>query len=167
MHHHQPVIDWSANAFIRKPICFRLLSPTSAFSADKAADGYKRPYGGPHLWSSACMDASQQEWLEVSWPEAVKIRSVHLTFNDDVNEDLINLHHHRTEFEIIPELVKDYKLQAFIGGDWTTVAEGLDNHMRKHVHLLSEVVTTDRLRVVVEATNGTERAEIVEIRCYG
>jgi hypothetical protein len=167
MHHHQPVIDWSAKAFIRKPICFRLLAPTSAFAADKAADGFKRPYGGPHQWSSAGLEVSQPEWLEASWPEAVKIRSVHLTFNDDVNEDLINLHHHRTEFEIIPELVKDYELQAFIGGDWTTVAEGLDNHTRKHVHLLPEAVTTDRLRVVVEATNGTERAEIVEIRCYG
>lgn len=166
MHHHQPVIDWSSKDFVRKPICFRLLSPTSAFTANKAANGFKRPYGGPNLWSSAALTAGKPEWLEASWPKPVPIRTVQLTWNDDVNEDLINLHHHRTEFEIIPELVKDYKLQAYIGGDWKTVAEGLNNHTRHLTHTFSETVETDRLRVLVESTNGTARAEIVEIRCY-
>ncbi|OCT11920.1 pyridine nucleotide-disulfide oxidoreductase [Paenibacillus pectinilyticus] len=166
MHHHQPVIDWSAYDFVRKPICFRLLSPTSAYGADKAADGYKRPYGSPHLWSSGAVGASAPAWLEASWSELQRIKSVHVTFNDDVNEDLINLHHHRTEFEVIPELVKDYKLQAWVGQEWTTVAEGLGNHTRHHVHVLDEAITTSRLRVVVEATNGSAHAEIVELRCY-
>ncbi|GGI45723.1 hypothetical protein GCM10008018_13580 [Paenibacillus marchantiophytorum] len=166
MHHHQPVVDWRQYQFVRSPICFRLLSPTKAFTPDKAADGYKRPYGGPHAWSSTSLQVSEPQWLEVSWTEAVHIQSVHLTFNDDVNEDLINLHHHRTDFEIIPELVKSYKLQAFTSGEWTTVAEGTDNHTRHHVHVLTAPVTTDRIRVLIEATNGSERAEILEIRCY-
>ncbi|OPH54715.1 pyridine nucleotide-disulfide oxidoreductase [Paenibacillus ferrarius] len=166
MHHHQPVVDWNQKDFVRSPLCFRLLSPTSAFTADKATDGYKRPYGGPHLWSSAALSTSEPEWLEVSWPQPVSIQTVLLTFNDDVNEDLINLHHHRTEFEIIPELVKDYKLQAFINGDWTTVAEKSSNHTRSHTHKLPAAVSTDRLRVLAAATNGAKRVEIVEIRCY-
>lgn len=166
MHHHQPVIDWNGREFVRKPLCFRLLSPTYAFTADKVMNGYKRPYGGPNLWSSAALEAGKPEWLEISWPKAVPIRSVQLTLNDDVNEDLINLHHHRTEFEIIPELVKDYKLQAFASGEWKTIAEGRDNHTRHHTHVLPEAVETDRLRVLVESTNGSERAEIIEIRCY-
>ncbi|MEC0230211.1 FAD-dependent oxidoreductase [Paenibacillus alba] len=166
MHHHQPVIDWNQKDFVRSPLCFRLLAPTSAFSADKATDGYKRPYGGPHLWSSAALNTAEPEWLEVSWPQPVSIQKVLLTFNDDVNEDLINLHHHRTEFEIIPELVKDYKLQAFINGDWTTVAERSSNHTRSHIHILPAAVTTDRLRVLAASTNGAKRVELVEIRCY-
>ncbi|MNG13165.1 hypothetical protein D3C84_968260 [compost metagenome] len=89
-----------------------------------------------------------------------------MTFNDDVNEDLINLHHHRTEFEIIPELVKDYKLQAWIGEAWSTIAEGQNNHIRHHVHTLSSSVSTNRLRILVESTNGSAHAEIVELRCY-
>lgn len=165
MYHHQPVIDWSPYDFLRKPICFRLLSPTSAFAPGKAADGYKRPYGSPHLWSSAG-SAGGVEWLEASWSETQSIGQVHITFNDDVNEDLINLHHHRTEFEVIPELVKDYKLQTWVGESWTTVAEGISNHTRHHVHVLNSAVSTRRLRVVVEATNGSAHAEIVELRCY-
>ncbi|MDU0204197.1 FAD-dependent oxidoreductase [Paenibacillus sp. MAH-36] len=163
---NQPVVDWTPGEFNRKPICFRLLSPTSAFSPDKAANGFKRPYGGPNMWSSAHLEADKPEWLEVSWPNAVPIRIVQLTLNDDVHEDLINLHHHRTAFEIIPELVKDYKLQAFVGGEWKTVAEELNNHTRLHTHTFPETVVTSRLRLLVESTNGAERAEIVEIRCY-
>lgn len=163
---NQPVVDWTPGEFNRKPICFRLLSPTSAYSAHKAANGFKRPYGGPNMWSSARIEADQPEWLEISWPKEVPIRSVQLTLNDDVHEDLINLHHHRTEFEVIPELVKDYKLQAFVHGEWKTVAEELNNHTRHHTHTFAETVVTNRLRLLVESTNGAERAEIVEIRCY-
>ncbi len=165
MHHHQPVIDWSPYSFKRKPFCFRLLSPTSAFAAEKAADGHKRPYGSPHLWSSAG-DSGAEEWLEASWTETHNIGEVHVTFNDDVNEDLINLHHHRTEFEIIPELVKDYQVQAWVGESWTTVVEATNNHTRHHVHVLDNAVSTNRLRVVVASTNGSAYAEIVELRCY-
>lgn len=163
---NQPVVDWTPGEFNRKPICFRLLSPTSAYSADKAANGFKRPYGGPNMWSSARIEADTPEWLEVSWPNEVPIRSVQLTLNDDVHEDLINLHHHRTEFEVIPELIKDYKLQAFAHGEWKTVAEELNNHTRHHTYIFPETVVTSRLRLLVESTNGAERAEIVEIRCY-
>lgn len=166
MHHYQPVIDWSANAFVRRPICFRLLSPTSAYLADKAVDGYTRPYAGPHMWSSNLMEPSVPEWLELNWSEAVEIRTVHITFNDDVNEDLINLHHHRTPFDIIPELVKDYRVQAFVDGDWVTVVEEFSNHTRKRFHTLLQPISTERLRIVVTSTNGNPRAEIVEIRCY-
>ncbi|OAS22408.1 FAD-dependent oxidoreductase [Paenibacillus oryzisoli] len=165
MHPDQPVIDWSAHSFRRKPLCFRLLSPTSAFGADKAADGHKRPYGSPHLWSSSGVSGGE-EWLEASWTEAQPIREIHVTFNDDVNEDLINLHHHRTEFEVIPELVKDYTVQALVGESWTTVVEATDNHTRHHVHVLDSPVPTNRLRVVVKSTNGSAHAEIVELRCY-
>ncbi|KRF03805.1 pyridine nucleotide-disulfide oxidoreductase [Paenibacillus sp. Soil766] len=161
----QPVIDWSPKNFNRKPFCFRLLSPTSAYAAEKAADGHKRPYGSPHLWSSAG-DSGAEEWLEASWTETHSIGEVHITFNDDVNEDLINLHHHRTEFEIIPELVKDYTVQAWVGESWTTVVEETNNHTRHHVHVLDSSVRTNRLRVVVASTNGSARAEIVELRCY-
>lgn len=165
MYHHQPVIDWSPRGFLRKPICFRLLSPTSAFAAAKAADGHKRPYGSPHLWSSVG-GSGAEEWLEASWTETHSIREVHVTFNDDVNEDLINLHHHRTEFEIIPELVKDYTVQAWVGESWTTVVEATNNHTRHHVHVLDSAVSTNRLRVVVASTNGSAHVEIVELRCY-
>ncbi|AZS16995.1 FAD-dependent oxidoreductase [Paenibacillus lutimineralis] len=163
----QPVVQWNMRPFVRKSICFRLLSPTHAFAPDKVIDGYHRPYAGPHLWSSASLQEDSPEWLELSWPAPVTIRTVHLAFNDDVNEDLINLHHHRTPFEAIPELVKDYRLQAYIDGEWVTVAEVRNNRKRRAVHTLDRSLSSERLRLVVDATNGCPRAEIIEIRVCG
>lgn len=162
----QPTVEWSMREFERKLPCFRLLSPTSALAPSKATDGYVRPYGGPHMWSSEPMQAGRPEWLELSWEKPVTVGSVHLTFNDDVNEDLINLHHHTTPFEAIPELVRDYRLEAYANGEWTVVAERKNNHKRKHVHQLDAPLAADRLRVVVEATNGSPCAEIIEVRVY-
>ncbi|WP_256758820.1 FAD-dependent oxidoreductase [Cohnella sp. WQ 127256] len=162
----QPLIQWKMRPFVRKPICFRLLSSTQAFAPGKAIDGYQRPYGGPHLWSSAVLREETPEWLELSWPQPVNVRTVYLTFNDDVNEDLINLHHHRTSFETIPELVKDYRVQAYTNGAWLTVVECRNNRKRRTVHRLDRAVAADRLRVWIDSTNGCDRAEIVEIRVY-
>ncbi|MEK5033629.1 FAD-dependent oxidoreductase [Paenibacillus sp. FSL R7-0302] len=163
----QPVVQWDKKKFDHKAPCLRLSAPTSAFAADKAIDGYLRPYGGPHLWSSDKMNSGQPEWLELAWNEPVTLREVHVTFNDDVNEDLINLHHHITDAEILPTLVKDYRIEAYTGGEWTVVAEEQGNYKRKRVHTLHEAVRTGRLRVVVLETNGSEYAEIIEVRVYG
>ncbi|MBB6670005.1 FAD-dependent oxidoreductase [Cohnella nanjingensis] len=162
----QPVVQWSMRRFARQTPCIRLMGPTAAFAAAKAIDGYVRPYGGPHMWSSERIAAGRPEWLELTWREPVDIRQVHVTFNDDVNEDLINLHHHITPFEAMPTLVKDYRIEAYVGGSWRTVAEGRDNYKRKRVHALDAAVKAERLRIVVESTNGSEYAEIVEVRVY-
>ncbi|NQX48121.1 FAD-dependent oxidoreductase [Paenibacillus tritici] len=162
----QPVVLWDKKKFDHTAPCIRLSGPTNAFAAGKAVDGYLRPYGGPHLWSSDRMNSGRPEWLELAWSAPVTLREVHVTFNDDVNEDLINLHHHITPYEILPTLVKDYRIEAYVNGNWTAVAAGSDNHKRKHVHTLAEAVTTDRLRVVIGATNGSQYAEIIEVRVY-
>lgn len=162
----QPVVLWDKKKFDHTAPCIRLSGPTQAFAADKAVDGYLRPYGGPHLWSSDRMNSGRPEWLELSWSAPASIREVHITFNDDVNEDLINLHHHITPYEVLPTLVKEYRVEAYISGKWTVVAEGHDNHKRKHVHTLSEAVTAERLRIVVLETNGSGYAEIIEVRVY-
>lgn len=163
----QPVVLWDKKKFDHSAPCIRLSAPSVAFAAGKATDGYLRPYGGPHLWSSGPLVSGRPEWLQLAWSGPVTIRQVHVTFNDDVNEDLINLHHHITPYEILPTLVKDYRIEAYIGGGWTVIAEQSGNRKRKHVHTLAEAVTADRLRVVVLSTNGNEYAEIIEVRVYG
>jgi hypothetical protein len=162
LNHEQPVVKWNMRRVVRKPVCFRLMNETLAFSPDKIINGYQRPYGGPNMWLSEKM--ANEQWIELSWADNVKFNEIHVTFNDDVNEDLINLHHHRTEFDIIPELVKKYRLEAFDNGSWRQVCGGDDNRQRKVKHCLDITVETDRLRLVVEQTNGTDFAEVVEIR---
>lgn len=160
----QPVLEWSMKKRVRRPFCFA--ADTEAFAAGKTVDGFVRPYGGPHMWVSEPMHPGRAEWLELSWNRPVRVAEVHLTFNDDVNEDLINLHHHETPFPVIPELAKDYDIEAWIGGKWIVIAGERGNRRRKRVHRLAKAVETPMLRVVIHATNGCERAEVVEVRVY-
>ncbi len=162
----QQVVVWRMNGMARQPFCVKTKSETNAYRAANVVNGYLRPYGGPNLWSSNAMKPGRPEWIELSWPEEVETDEIQLVFNDDVNEDLINLHHHRTPFPVIPELVKDYAIQAFANGEWRTLHRESGNRRRKRVHKLAERVRTSRIRILAESTNGSPRAEIVEVRVY-
>jgi hypothetical protein len=162
----QPIVEWSMKALNRRPFCFRARSATEAYGPEQAQGGYGRPYGGPNLWVSDPLQAGREQWLELSWDSAVAIGEIRLTWNDDVNEDLINLHRHRTSFEIIPELAKAYRIEARAAGKWTTAVVVRDNRRRSAIHKLDQALTADALRVVVEETNGAPCAELVEVRVY-
>lgn len=161
-----PILHWSMKPVIRRPFCLRVDEETMLFTPTKVIDGFVRPYGGPHLWVSEKLEKRREEWLELTWDRAINGKEVHLTFNDDVNEDLINLHHHRTPFEIIPELVKDYRVEALIKGEWHVLQREKGNRKRKRVHQLSDDIAFTAIRVVIEATNGSPRAELIEVRVY-
>ncbi|CAI6077754.1 FAD-dependent oxidoreductase [Cohnella sp. JJ-181] len=161
----QPVVAWSMKKLVRRPFCFRVFGETAAYSPAQAVGGFKRPYGGPNLWASEPLDGGEA-WLALEWERAVSVREIRLTWNDDVNEDLINLHHHRTPFEAIPELVEAYRVEVRTGGEWKVVAEVTGNRRRANRVELTSPLTADGVRVVVERTNGAACAELVEIRVY-
>ncbi|QTH40287.1 FAD-dependent oxidoreductase [Cohnella sp. LGH] len=160
----QPVLTWSMKKYARKPFCLRTVGTTEVYCPSQVQNGFIRPYGGPNMWVSE--PSNEPQWLEFLWEETVLVKEVQLVFNDDVNEDLINLHHHRTDFEVIPELVKDYSLQALIDGEWRTIHRETDNRKRKRTHPLSQPVATSALRLVLEATNGCSRFEVIRVSIY-
>lgn len=41
-----------------------------------------------------------------------------------------------------------------------------DNRKRKRIHGLKEKIVTDRIRLAIESTNDSQRAEVLEIRVY-
>jgi FAD dependent oxidoreductase len=149
----------------RRSLCFRLTAPTAAFDPRKVIGGYARPWSGPQMWVSEPLDRDPTPWLELSWDAPVRIGEVALIFDDDINEDLINLHHHRTTFEVIPELVRDYRLEVL--GDsrrWRTLAEVTGNRHRHRRHAGADDVR--RLRLTVTATNGAESARVISFRAW-
>ncbi|MHA6484857.1 FAD-dependent oxidoreductase [Paenibacillus sp. strain BS8-2] len=166
--YHDLISQWQTGGGSRRSVTFRSWPETQAYAPEKILDGYIRPFGGPHLWSSDEITAGEEVYLQLDWNDRpVSIREVQLTFNDDVNEDLINLHHHRTPFETIPELVRDYRLEANVNGEWLVLHQERGNRKRKRVHRLNTVVEgATSLRLVIEATNGALHAQITEIRVY-
>ncbi|MEI3847086.1 MULTISPECIES: FAD-dependent oxidoreductase [unclassified Microbacterium] len=155
--------EWSAVELRRRAPRFSVSPRTDAYGADRVIGGLARPFDGPQLWSSETL--AEEEWLELRWDSAQRIGRVELIFNDDVDEDLINLHHHATPFLVMPELVRDYRIEAQVGGAWRVLAEIAGNRVRRRVHPV-EPVSADAVRIVVTATNGDPRAMISAVRVF-
>jgi hypothetical protein len=135
--------------------------------ASRALGGYARPYGGPNMWISGPAAEDPQPVLELAWEEAQTIAEVDLLFDDDLNEDLINLHHHRSPDDIMPTLVRNARLETWADGAWHHLASLHENRERRRVLRLDAAVTTSALRLVVEDTNGVPEARVVGVRVYG
>lgn len=155
--------EWKVVASLL-PFCFRLPHPTTAFAPERAIGGYARPYGGPQMWSSA--DEDHQPWLRLDWASPVEVDELQVVLDDDVALDLINLHHHITEDEVMPTLVRDYDLEVGLGGSWRTIAQVRGNRHRHQRHGLGSTQTIDALRLTVLTTNGAPRAQVVKLRAY-
>ncbi len=163
---NQLVVAWSMKAAVRQPFCFKVKGRTEAYAPEKAVGGYKRPFGGPNMWTSEPIGPEREAWLQLTWEHEISMKEIMLTWNDDVNEDLINLHHHRTSFDIIPELVKSYRIEARVQRQWRVATSVGDNRSRSNRIRMKEPVLADALRIVIEETNGAPCAELVEIRVY-
>jgi hypothetical protein len=150
----------------RAGLCIRL-GDTSAYAPRQVIGGYARPYGGPNLWSSEDLAWDPNPWLELAWSSPVELSEVVVVLDDDVQEDLINLHHHRTPFECLPTLLADYDLEVRNGdGPWEPVAQVTGNHHRTQHHHLETAVRVTHLRLIARRTNGASRAHVVSLRAY-
>jgi hypothetical protein len=165
----QLVLEWQARGLRRSTFAFRAAPDTAAFAPERAAGGYQRPYGGPHMWSS---EPAGEQWLRLDWNGEQSLSEARLVLDDDVDEYLNNLHRHRTPYEVMPELVRDYRLQAREpDGTWRTVVTVTGNRRRHRVHPLAGPdggpLRTDALRLAVDATHGAARAHVVAFKAFG
>ncbi|MFH9475376.1 FAD-dependent oxidoreductase [Streptomyces anulatus] len=166
----QLVVEWQARGLRRQTFAFRATPDTAAFRPERAVGGYQRPYGGPQMWSSA--PEGDAEWLRLDWDDERELGEIRLVFDDDVDEYLNNLHRHRTPYEVMPELVRDYRVQSRdAAGAWHTLLTVTDNRRRHRVHTLAAEdggpVRTGALRLVVDATHGARRAHVIAFKAYG
>ncbi|MEU6250575.1 FAD-dependent oxidoreductase [Glycomyces sp. NPDC047010] len=162
----QPVTDWNARMLRRRSFALAVEPATAAYTPAQVTGPYQRPYGGPNLWSSAPDAlAAGPVALELAWPAPVRLASVRLVWNDDVDEDLINLHHHRTGFRVMPELAADYTLDALVDGRWRTLADVTDNRHRHRVHDFAPIDAA-AVRVAVTRTNGSPYVSLAALRAF-
>jgi len=146
-------------------LMFRLDPAQPCWEAANVVDGYARPYILPHLWVSNPVRPGEPEWLQLDWEQPRRISEVRLALNSDLNRVIYNVQQQYAE-RVIPMLARDLRVQ--IGeenGAWTTVATVTENHQRALV-VPTSGVTTSRLRVLFDATNGHDRAEVYEVRVY-
>ncbi|MEV7252857.1 FAD-dependent oxidoreductase [Streptomyces cyaneofuscatus] len=157
---------WSAEELRRRCPALVVNGESSAYSAAQVTGALQRPYDGPRMWSSLPLESDPEPWLRLDWEQPRTIGCVDIIFNDDVDLDLINLHHHRTPFPVVPELVRDYAVEARVDGDWQTLVRVRDNRERRRSHPLQERLAATALRLKVSATNGSAWATVVALRVF-
>ncbi|NED94491.1 FAD-dependent oxidoreductase [Phytoactinopolyspora alkaliphila] len=164
----QPLVDWP-KVKDWQTFCVGVRPDTAAFLPAKAVGGYSRPWAGPQMWASQVQRDGEESWLRLDWPDPVVIDQVELVFDDDVDEYMINLHHWRTPFDVMPTLVRNYRIEVDAGGDgvWHPVVQVGDNRWRRRVHRWPAPVPARALRIVAESTNGAPRAHVISLRAYG
>jgi hypothetical protein len=140
-------------------------SAEAANPAEKVLDGYVRDIPGKevHQWAGRMGPAGA--WIELKWDHPVPISEVQITFDTGFQRELTLSSQDSAMKGIVrgpqPETVKDYRLVA---GDNEIAAQSA-NHQRLRRHKFA-TVTADRLRLHVQATNGSDLARVFEIRCY-
>ncbi|MFC3800083.1 FAD-dependent oxidoreductase [Cohnella sp. GCM10012308] len=140
---------------------FRVEPPQRSFGPEQAVNGVARPNRYTNLWRSD-PDQALPQWLELTWEQPQTIGHVELTFPGH----LLWEYHGYAPFYKDPQCAKNYRIEAWEGGAWTEIAAVRGNYQRHCRHRLEKPVTTAKLRVVIEATNGDPSAAIYEIRCY-
>jgi hypothetical protein len=139
----------------------RLSPDPAAYGAANVLSGVTRPGASTNLWRSdpaAGLPAS----LELDFGKAEETAGVQLVFDTDLSRN----NRIMGPFFRAPECVRDYELQAWIGGEWQTLHAERGNCQRRRVHSWSPV-QTQRLRLVVQATHGVPEGRLYEIRAYG
>ncbi len=139
-------------------LAFRVEPPQACFAAGNVLSGVTRPHRSTNLWRSASLPA----WLELAWGKPQTISSVELTFAGN----LVSEFHCYPPLHRDPQCVRDYTIEAWKDGAWRAVLNITGNYHRHRRHPLAKSVSTDKLRVVVQATNGDPVAAIYEVRCY-
>ena len=110
-----------------------------------------------NVWASD-PEKSMPQWIELTWDEPVTINTAYLTFDT-------GLDHRDYDAARVSQCVRDYEIIAHVDGRWRVVASEEGNFQRHRIHRFPPV-TTKRLRVNVDATNGDPSARIYEIRAY-
>jgi hypothetical protein len=102
------------------------------------------------------------QWLELSWERPVELGVIELTFPGH----LLRGYMQYPALYKDPQCPKEITIETHAEGSWTEIVTLQGNYQRRRVVTLDTAVVTDRLRVVVHATNGDPSAAIYEIRCY-
>lgn len=122
---------------------------------------------GTHRWISA---PGLPAWIQLEWAKPVTFSEIRIVFDTGLHRELTLSMSGKVTSKMCwgspqPETVRDYRIEACDeSGHWQPLAEVSGNYRRLVTHRLSTPVTAQRLRLIVEKTNGAPEARIMEVR---
>jgi hypothetical protein len=134
-------------------------------------DGIIRPYGTPRSWISG---AEKEPSIILEWDGEIKPETLKIYFNPDLSREIpssiacsLDSHHFFTPRPgMPPELVKDYRVELRRNGTWSLAGKAADNWQYASVFQFPAGSSGDAVRVIIESTYGSPRAEVFEIEIY-
>jgi len=122
-------------------------------------DGYIRPHGLPHCWTSGPIDSGHPAWIRLRPPAPSEVARVELVFNSGLN---VRRHDQK---EIYPRLVRDYdSVGETVRGEQTVVQErGNIHRFRRHVFPAAAVRS---LRLLIHRTWGADSTDVFDMRLH-
>jgi hypothetical protein len=145
---------------------FRPSPPSQPYRAANVINGVARPEHWPNVWISDPTRSLPQH-LDLDLHSNCRIDTVHLTFDAALDTNIylpppwgaFGTEH------VLPQIVRDYALYWCDGEEWRCLLQERGNHHRMRVHHFGPI-STSKLRLEVQATNGDRSARVYEIRIY-
>jgi len=134
--------------------------PLDLFRPDSIRNGVSRPTAGPNAWVADFSDETPA--LTIAWPSPQTIARVDLIFDPDFDHPVESSLMGHPERDM-PFCVKDYRLFDDAGRE---VAAVTDNHQSLNSHRFDSPLTTSRLTLDCQASQGPVPAAVFEIRCF-
>lgn len=143
------------------------------FPPAQVIDGIARPLpahlgpwadGGSHAWKAPSAPA----WIELRWPEAIEVSTVHLCFDSGLERELMLSASAHANRKIVrgpqPEIAVDYELRDGAGNLLVQVG---GNHQRRRIHRLPNPWRLTVLRCEISHPGANGQPGLQEIRVYG
>jgi len=134
---------------------FQVEPPPDPYGPTNIISGASRPSRGADCWISDPQQPLPQ-WLELDFGRPVTFDTLQITFDSNLDRQMDE--GHRAMSGPIPELLKAYTTFIWHNSNWQQLFAECDNHQRCRRHTFPPV-TTERLRIVCEATHGDGTAE--------
>ncbi|MFC4775734.1 FAD-dependent oxidoreductase [Paenibacillus sp. GCM10023252] len=142
-------------------LSYRITPAQPCFGGENVISGVARPHQYTNQWLSDPTDPVSP-FIQLRWETQQTIQEVQVVFPGHLFQE----YHKYAPFYRDPQCPKDYIIEARIEDEWTTLVRVEDNYQRLVRHTLEQPVQTDRIRIVILATNGDASAGVYEIRCY-
>jgi hypothetical protein len=141
-----------------RSLVLRLAPEQRPYTPENVVRGTNRPDRWTNIFLSDPAQALPA-WLELRLPAPVRFNQIQITFDTNTIR--------RVSLPLFryPECVKKYEIAIPQGSGWATIVQTDGNYFRRRVHTF-DPVTSSRVRLNIQETNGSPQARVYEVRLY-
>ena len=137
--------------------CFKCNDGDDIYNESNINNGYNRNYKMPNIWISEA--GNDSETVIIRFDKTETISKLDLTFDSNLNMfyDNVEIYY---DFNVMPQLVKDYKVYVKKNNDYVLLKEINNNHQRVN-HLDFEPTTTDEIVITSYSIHYTKLYDFI------